>query len=89
MKINELIQKLQDFAIMHGNVNVRVPGDDALNGGWDSINSLEELHLIEGDLDIDNGSNDQECDWIRDVLTGLVKYEDNTPVNACGLTMWR
>jgi len=88
MKINELIQKLQDFAIMHGNVHVRVPGDDAFNGGWDSISSLEELHLIEGNLDSDIGSNDQECDWTHDD-NGLAVYEDNTPVNACGLTMWR
>ena len=84
MKINELIQKLQEFATMHGNVEVKVPGDDALNGGWDSINSLGVLRLKE-----DSGSNDQECDWTREVTTGLVTYEDNTPVNAVGLTMWR
>lgn len=45
---------------MHGNVEVKVPGDDALNGGS-----------------------------IRNKMTGLVVYKDNTPVNAVGLTMWR
>lgn len=60
MLINQLIEQLQEFATMHGNVEVKVPGDDALNGGS-----------------------------IRNKMTGLVVYKDNTPVNAVGLTMWR